>query len=178
MNCGGVHMQKLPLPDRDYLRSLFDYSPEIGELVWKHRDDASPQWNAKYAGNKAGYVKTYPKVKVCGQEYVTHRLIWKMVYGNDPDSIDHLNRDKCDNRLCNLRDVSHSVNMRNKPVGRNTSGHKHIHWSASLEKWVVQLQVPGKGQRQVAWESELKNAIRIRNELMPKYGYCLETDAS
>ena len=136
-------------------------------------------WNAKYAGKQAGYKRTYIMVKVEGEGYVAHRLIWKMMTGADPDEIDHRDRDKHNNKWVNLRDVGHSINMRNKPVSpNNTSGHKHIHWSSKLSRWVVQLAVPGKGQRQVAWKRSLPEAFAARNSAYSRFGYDIRSDAA
>jgi hypothetical protein len=52
--------------------------------------------------------------------YRTHRLIWKMHHGNDPHIIDHINLDKLDNRIENLRDVNDSLNVLNVRDSRYT----------------------------------------------------------
>ena len=172
-------MAKKPLPDAELLRQLLEYDAETGLLKWRERDSSHfadarrcSIWNAKYAGTRAGQSRKYVIVKILGVGYVAHRIIWKMVHGVDPDEIDHINRDKLDNRLINLRDVDHAVNMRNRPIGiNNMSGEQHIHWCARMGRWVVQVSVPGKGQRQVAWERSMENAIKARDAAYLRYGY-------
>ena len=74
--------------------------------------------------------------------YYQHRLIWEAFHGPIPEGsyIDHINRDRSDNRLANLR----LVNVRQSQANRgdrsnNTSGHKWIDWDKSRNKWRVQL---------------------------------------
>jgi hypothetical protein len=75
-----------------------------------------------------------------------HLIAWKMYYGNDPKGyIDHINRDKSDNRIENLRDVSHLENMRNKSdYSNNKSGLRGVSWKKSHSQWVSQIKHKGK----------------------------------
>lgn len=163
------------LPGAAELRQLLDYNPTTGLLYWKERDGSAPSWwNARYAGTLAGRARPglYIVVKVLGGTYLAHRLIWKIRTGEDPQEIDHINRDKQDNRWVNLRNVDHSANMRNRGLLKsNTSGHRHISWSQSLGRWVVQFRVPGKGQRQVAYAKTIGEAVEARDRAYVAYGY-------
>lgn len=59
----------------------------------------------------------YRRGMIDGQNVYAHRIIWKMVHGRDPaGEIDHINGDKGDNRIENLREVSHAENQRNMSV--------------------------------------------------------------
>lgn len=177
------------LPPADILRQLLEYDPETGALRWKPRGvewfEESPRrggaanvcavWNARYA-NKDAFTrvtdKGYRVGKLLGASYSAHRVIWKLVTGIEPEEIDHINRDKGDNRLANLRSVDHSANMRNKEIyPTNTSGHRHIHWMPKLRRWTVQLTVPGKGQRQLAWCETIEEAVNVRDRLYEELGY-------
>lgn len=185
-------MLKKTLPDVDFLRELLDYNPGSGLLTWRARslsmfsaangrsaENCHAVWNAKHAGKLAGSKRTYIVIKVEGEGYLAHRLAWKMMTGSEPGEIDHRDRNKHNNRWANLRDAGHAVNMRNRPASRlNTSGHKHIHWSAKLGRWVVQLSVPGRGQRQIAWEATLPAAIAARDAAYSRFGYDKRTDAA
>lgn len=73
-----------------------------------------------------------------------HREVWEKANGKIPYDmqIDHINRDKLDNRLENLRAVSRSVNQHNRKLNRNnTSGHKGVYWHKQKGKWHVQIMV-------------------------------------
>ena len=123
----------------EYLRSILDYAQETGIFTWK----VSTSRRVK-AGDKAGSLDGggYLSIKVCSRRYQAHRLAWFYVYGSWPkDQIDHINRNKTDNRIANLRDVSHKQNGQNasKP-SNNTSGHPGVCWHKRDSKWVAQIR--------------------------------------
>lgn len=66
----------------------------------------------------------YTVIKLAGKTYKAHRLAWLHVYGRWPvDQIDHINRVRTDNRLCNLREASRSENQINtRRLVNRTSG--------------------------------------------------------
>ena len=90
------------LPSQDVLKRIYIYYNKVGLLV-RRKDNTCGKIS------EDGYVyDTYR-----GQTYLTHRLIWKYVTGEDPDTIDHINGDKFDNRWHNLRSVPIEINNRN-----------------------------------------------------------------
>ena len=133
-------MKTLPLPSIEVLNEWLHYNPDTGILTWKK----SPGHNAK-VGKEAGHLKKngYRAVVIAGIQYKTHRVIWKMIYGNDPDEgmyIDHINRIKNDNRLCNLRVVTPSENRKNQKCQEgNISGIRYFTWSKKDRKWRVRV---------------------------------------
>src|SRR5437879_6159817 len=91
------------------LRSMLRYDPETGFLWWRHpapkRDISKPAG----FGNGNGYLS----LRIGSNRYLAHRVAWFYVYGEWPQEIDHINRNRCDNRLCNLRSSSRTENMIN-----------------------------------------------------------------
>jgi hypothetical protein len=99
------------------LHDLFDYDPETGILTYKSGILPRYTWNRCRAGKRAGFVHSdgYRVVRInqCHQ-LREHRVIWAFVYGTWPkDLIDHINGNKLDNRLSNLREITNEENLFN-----------------------------------------------------------------
>lgn len=127
---------------QDLVKSVLNYCPETGILTW--RKSPRPGWVGKPAGmlTKYGYVR----VQLGKRKYMAHRLIWLYVYGYEPPhEIDHVNGDRADNRLCNLREATRAENMQNKRRYRNnTSGLVGATWSQVRRKWAANIQTEGR----------------------------------
>lgn len=104
------------------LKSVLVYNPSSGYFVWTQ--NASPGVVGKIAGNLSN---GYRIISIHGGSYAAHRLAWLYVYSEWPDAIDHINGDRDDNRIANLRKATPSQNAANmrKPE-RNTSGLKGV----------------------------------------------------
>ena len=128
--------------NQEIVRELFDYDAKEGVLIWK-----SLKSKRIKVGSIAGCInaKGYVQVAVLGKRYLAHRVIWLWHYGYVPENvIDHINRDKKDNRLDNLRETSSQCNMRNsKLCKRNTSGVKGVYWNSRDSKWISQITIEG-----------------------------------
>jgi hypothetical protein len=137
------------------LAAQVSYDPESGIFVWLPRKGGNRltrTWNTRFAGRECGIV-TSKGYRVIGFYYdakhrtlKSHRLAWLIVYGDLPEGeIDHINRDRADNRIANLRDVSQFINKRNMTMKRNnTSGITGVSWSAHSGKWLAAASVNGK----------------------------------
>ena len=123
-------MKYKQLPSKERLWELFTYSPLTGVL---YRDGAP-------AGGITA--KGYVALRVDGTLYYAHRLIWKWLYGLDPeDEVDHKNGVGTDNRLCNLRPADRGQQNTNSAKRRNNrSGFKGVHYYPQLNKWMAQIQ--------------------------------------
>jgi len=109
---------KLPLPPVDVVRAQFTYDPDTGVLTRKKgRTSRKP--------NGSGYLTT----AVGETRYVTHRLIWLWMTGDDPGEadVDHENRVRHDNRWNNLRILNRSGNNANKPAARGKTLPKGVY---------------------------------------------------
>ena len=153
-------MKAIKLPSRDLLIKLFEY--KSGSLYWKER----PAYNIKInsqAGNteKSGYVR----IKIMGQTYLAHRLIFKMIHNIEPDYIDHINNIKSDNRIENLQEISFSQNKLKGGLylqKNNKSGHKGIYFDKRKKKWVTRISINSK-RINIGAYNELNKAIYMRS---------------
>ena len=125
---------------QERLKELVSYNPDTGVFTWNKNIKGGAQ-----AGCKAGSVfkSGYVYLGLDGKSYTAHRLVWLYVSGTIPMLIDHINRDKADNRLCNLRVSSHSENGHNSNIRcNNTSGYTGV--SKAGEKWNAYITVNRK----------------------------------
>ena len=128
----------------DQLRDALDYDAKTGKFVWKIRPSKAVKEGAAAGNlNKAGYIT----IGFAKRIYKAHRLAWLHVYGEWPKGlIDHINGDKSDNRIENLRDVFADGNSQNvkKPNRRNKSGFMGVIWFQN--KWRATMSVNGKSK--------------------------------
>lgn len=132
------------MPSQSELAERFFYNAGTGMLIFKPRP-GNPAFNSQFAGKPAGYKdkRGYWQIAINKNTYWCHRLIWKLVYGVDPREIDHINGDKSDNRISNLRDVDRSAN--NKNIHRMpASGRVGVHFAKKEKRWVAQIRVQNK----------------------------------
>ena len=113
------------MPPLEEIQKQLEYCPQTGDLTWlvtRHRITS---------GDVAGYVNSigYRVVRLFGSPYLAHRLAWYLHYGEQPGEIDHINRDRSDNRIENLRVVSRSENNFNQG-NRNKYGVKGLYKTA------------------------------------------------
>jgi hypothetical protein len=124
----------------DRLHELLSYDPATGIFRWNQRMS-----NYCHAGRVAGHVNPhgYRAIAIDRCMYLAHRLAWFYVRGEWPiRDIDHINSDKLDNRICNLRIATESQNGGNSRLSkRNTSGFKGVYWNNDMQKWHAQIHV-------------------------------------
>jgi hypothetical protein len=97
--------------DAKTFREAFAYDPETGRLTW------NISCGGVAAGREAGRVKRdgYRSVRIANREYMAHRVIWLMVHGECPKQfLDHINGDRADNRIANLREATPRQNNLNR----------------------------------------------------------------
>ena len=137
---------------RDELIEWLDYDPETGVFTWRKdvRSGIYGNGRAVRAGQVAGSQDAggYRVIRVCGHVCKAHRLAWLYVYGVWPDMwLDHINNDRQDNRIANLRQATEAGNAHNASVRKdNVSGFKGVTWHKASQRWVAQIG-NGRGKR-------------------------------
>ncbi|MDU7405660.1 MAG: HNH endonuclease signature motif containing protein [Citrobacter portucalensis] len=149
---------------------VFHYSG--GNLVWRKVN--KNRYNK--VGDVAGRVsKTngYLYVKVNQVTRSVHTIIWEMFNGTIPDrmEIDHINHDRLDNRIENLRLVSHQDNAKNRSkTSRNTSGVVGVSWDKKRCKWYAFIKVDGV-MRNLGMYSDFDAAVKVRVAAERKFNF-------
>jgi len=123
------------------LKEIVKYDPETGVFVWIK---TGPR---RVVGAPAGSLTTngYASIMINYKNYLAHRLVWLYMTGDWPLQIDHINRNRSDNRYDNLRECTRSQNMRNARIpSHNSSGFKGVSWLKSKNKWRSYITVKRK----------------------------------
>jgi hypothetical protein len=163
--------EKLPTPAE--IRNLLAYDAETDALTWRVRPvetfngprslSRMRRWNTRYAGKEAFTALTsgYRSGRFGGKTLLGHRVAWALFYGAWPRGhIDHINGDRADNRISNLRDVDHETNLRNmKRSKKNTTGHVGVYRVGS--KWTAQISVHHKS-RHLGTFDKFEDAVLAR----------------
>jgi hypothetical protein len=135
-----------------------------GDLFWKRRMSGSAG-----KGDIAGCVRKdgYRVVRIDGKLYLAHRLVWLIHHGCIPPMLDHINMDRTNNRIENLREASNAENMCNSLArSTNTSGVKGVSWFKPIKKWAAVIGIPGKSIHLGYFNdiSEAEQAMRTARE--------------
>lgn len=142
-------MAKAELPSQTTLRNLFEYDPERGVLVWRPRAAASKTWNSRFAGKLAGGMDAqgYINIGIGGALHKAHRLVWVFINGAIPEGlqVDHINRDRADNRIGNLRLATPGQNRQNAKLrDDNRTRLKGVDFNRKAGNWRARISCDGR----------------------------------
>lgn len=132
------------MPDIDTLISQLKYDHTTGIFTWKI-NKKGPAKVGMVAG--AAHGKGYTTIRINGQDYLAHRLAWMIFHGSlrEEEQIDHINLDRKDNRISNLRKATNEENCRNtKTRSHNISGLKGAHLDKRNGKYRARITINGK----------------------------------
>lgn len=128
----------------DRLRAVVHYDPETGRftrtvrLAQRHQvgDDACHRMSNGYL-----------RIAIDSKRYLAHRAAWLYVYGEWPNVIDHINGDRTDNRIANLRSGTQAQNAQNRrsaQADNRSSGLLGVTWHSQNRKWCAHVTLNGK----------------------------------
>jgi hypothetical protein len=128
---------------QERLRGLLSYNEASGLFYWL----VSRQGHAK-ASDRAGSIGAstgYEYIMVDGRKYSSHRLAWLYVHGRWPaHEIDHIDGDRLNNAIANLRDVTRGINHQNRRAPRSDSKIGLIGVCRNGKRYAARIQVGGK----------------------------------
>lgn len=168
----------------DFLRSRLRYEPDTGRLFWKPRtaehfegglvsaQTKANRFNGHFAGREAFTAKSdgYHIGNLGGQMLKAHRVAWAIYYGEWPQNhIDHINRDRGDNRIANLRDATRHENNRNFPSAKGSSS-RFVGVHRKRNKWCAQIKIDGKSTHIGTFDTEAEAANAYREKAKSVWG--------
>lgn len=165
----------------DALR-LLSYKADEGALYWKARNEHQmqrpemlAQWNRKFAGRRAGTISSYgyEVIRVRRMQFFTHRLVWELHHGEIPAGmqVDHINGDRLNNRITNLRAVTVTENNRNMRLShRNTSGLHGVSYLPQYNRFQARIVV-NKRLIHLGYHKALIDAAAARKSAEIRHGF-------
>ena len=169
-----LYQRKRAMLDIEHLRRKFVYVAETGKIFRRLGDDKYFELGREAFKSISG--KGYLGGSFNRQKFLSHRVAWALFYGEWPHGqIDHLNGNRKDNRINNLRVVSNLENCRN--LGRRSvqnpdrdSGVNGVYWHKKNQKWVARLKTNG------VWiylgsHTDLEQAVAARRRAEAAYGF-------
>lgn len=153
---------------QEELKEILFYEPSTGIFTWKVK-----RGNIR-AGQVAGsiHAQGYIPIGINGKIYQAHQLAVLYMTGSWPKGgVDHINRNRSDNRWKNIRELSQQGNLRNQGLSsRNTSGITGVSWIARRGKWQAQIKVDRK-QIGLGLYDNFVDAVQARWDAEQKYGW-------
>jgi hypothetical protein len=172
--------------DPEMLRELLHYDPQTGVLTWKWREphqfpagtstgpETYKMWNKQRAGKPALTARCngYRVGAVWTVRIYAHRVAWAIHHGKWPEHpLDHINGDRADNRIVNLRLAPDNSNNRNRKMNRrNTSGVTGVRFCAVKQKWVASITIDGRKKTLGTYDTK-DDAIHMRKMAEREHGY-------
>lgn len=154
-------------------RELLDYNPETGWLTWKVSHSKRVKAGMR-AGTREARMPGYFLRRICidNRAYYEHRVIWLIVTGEWPrEQIDHVNHDATDNRLTNLRAVTHGENAKNQKLhSNNSTGITGTYWASRESMFAAEIIVD-KRKIRLGYFRTLADAAAARKAAETEHGF-------
>ena len=166
----------------EHLSKLVTYHPLTGLMYWKNRPKFGTRRHPlRPAGSISNSEYRAISIRICGKEHNVkqHNLAWFITFGKIPKegfSIDHKNNQRLDNRLENLRVLSHCGQGISKSKVRNSP--PWVFWREDLNKYISGIRVNGKLKHLGCFTNPLQGHTKaadfaIKNGLIPADEYAM-----
>lgn len=154
---------------QERLKEVLSYNPNTGIFIWKQSLSNNVKINSD-AGTFSA--KRYIVIGIDSKMYLAHRLVFLYMEGYFPEyDVDHINRNKSDNRWVNLRHVSRQCNIRNGRVRcNNTSGITGVSERKRNGKWRATIEANSKSIA-LGDFTDIKDAVQARWDAEVKYDF-------
>ncbi len=165
------------------LAKLVRYEPETGRFYWLARSPSDfgsargyaisvrrrpPGSEALNVGKGAGYLTAW----IDGYNYYAHAVGWALTHGDWAELVDHIDGDRQNNKLSNLRAVTKSENAKNmKRFRTNTSGVTGVALQKSTGKWIAQIGGKKDGSSYIGSFDKFEDAVAARKEAEKQRGF-------
>lgn len=154
-------MYTKPLPSQQMLQKHLRYDSESG-LVFRH--DGTPAFQTR---SISGYLCG----TLFGQKYRAHRIIWKLIYGTEPELIDHIDGVRTNNLLANLRSVTEPENQKNRRLSISSkSGVNGVHWCKASRAWIAKITINRRAKALGRFHN-IDDAIAARKAAERQHGF-------
>jgi hypothetical protein len=151
---------------QEQAHSLFEYKD--GVLYWRIRP-ANCISIGDIAGGTNGTKEPYVRVKIGKERHLIHRVIYLMHYGYMPKIVDHIDNNKSNNKIENLREVTKSQNCLNKKIRKdNLLNIKNVYFYKPNKKYAVKISINGKPQH-IGYFEDLELAELVAIESRNKF---------
>lgn len=153
------------------LKELLRYDSKTGKFYWLHDMNAAVKANME-AGTISGKYPDdgYIKIVINKHPYKAHRLAWLYEQGEFPlKLIDHINRDRTDNRIENLRLATDAINSKNQSIYKNNvSGYHGV--TKHGKRWRARININGKKVHLGVFDT-IEEAAECRRKVELEYGF-------
>lgn len=155
----------------EVIRERLSYDPLTGAVTWRDYPGRKKVMPGQIAGVLT--IHGYQKTCVNYKWIFSHRIAWALHYGEWPQGfIDHINGDRRDNRIENLRVATFAQNMRNRRTRGKSSIYKGVRYSKSARKWCVECGSYELGNHEYIglFEDEKAAALAYNEAAIRRYG--------
>ena len=164
------------------INEALSFDEKSGEFTWLERpishfdsEISARKWNNRFKHKFAGTItlKGYVHIHLLGRRWKAHQLVWLIYHGRIPSEIDHVDGNRSNNRLNNLREVDHAQNMKNQRMhSTNTSGHVGVYLVKypTGVKWRASILANGVTHNLGTFTTKLE-AIEARSAASKRLGF-------